>query len=91
MKFHLFCYINKKSVEEAKQIATRCHAKIINDNLEIVSKEIFSNKKFNVLDNFDFVSMEFVLENMFDLNKFCYQLYMSCGYHFFIENIISLS
>ena len=88
MKLHLFCYVNETSIEKVKQAALRCCAKFVDKELIPASKDIFKNEKFKVLDNLDFVSMEFVFDNLFDINQFCYQVYMACGYHFFIENIV---
>ena len=86
MRIELFCYVNVANIDEAKKIISRCDGKIIDKELKIVSKDVFKNEKFKVLNNFDFVSIEIIFDNMFDFNRCCYELYMSCGYHFFIEN-----
>ncbi len=86
MRIELFCYINKSSLEKAKAVISQCHGIIVDKELEVVSKDVFKNEKFKVLVDYNFVSMEIIFDDMFDLNQCCYQLYTSCGYHFFIEN-----
>ena len=60
MRLEMFCYVNLNSVDKAKEIISRCNGKLIDKELERASKEVFSTEQFNVLENYDFVTMEII-------------------------------
>ena len=88
MKLHLFCYVNHSEANKAKNTAKLCKGTVINKPLDTVDPNVFSDPQFNVVDTANFVSMEFVFDGIFDLNSFCYKMFMASGFYFFIENII---
>ncbi len=88
MRLQLLSYVNQTVIDKVTPIAAKCDGKVNDTKLEIVDKSVFADEKFRVLDNTNFVTMEFIFNNLFDLNQFCYQAYMTFGYYFFIENVI---
>jgi len=91
MRLQAFCYVQKGVVDTIKALAERSNGKLVNKPLEVADKSIFSDPKFKVVNGAEFVSMEFVFDNMFDANQFIYQSFMRCGYYIFIENLIFIN